>query len=211
MCPWSSSPRLLQLFIEHEATIRTDTANSEMVRRKELCDDFDISLVLLMDSTLRMPVAGTMSALLDDYNASRHASLCEFPHLHLRLCRKIEISYRDAIVQESVNSETHLLESLENQVRNDINHTHKSKTYKLFGPAHLTTNRLVMAHAIKINCKDKPFRLAWLQMSNQNGGNTDPFHHSEVTLQNFLRMQGLLRGPAISHFPVKMSTKNWSE
>ena len=211
LCPWSSSPRLLQLFMEHEATIRTVTADFEMVRRKELYEELDISLGLLIDSTLRMPVAKTISALLDEYNTSLHASLCEFLHLHLRFCRKIELSFRTAIVHESISSQTHLLESLESQARNDIHHAHKLNTYKLFGPAYLTTNRLVMAHAIRIICKDKPFRLAWPQMSNRNGGNSDPFHHSDVTLQQFLRMQGLLRGPAISHFPVKTSTQNWSE
>ena len=35
--------------------------------------------------------------------------------------------------------------------------------------------------------------------------------NSDVTLLNFLSMQGLLRGPVCSHFPVKTSTKNWSQ
>ena len=112
-----------------------------------------------------------------------------------------------AIVHESANSQVWLLEYFENHIRNEIHHTHRLKAYKLFGPAHLTTNRLVMAQAIKTDCKDKPFRLAWLQMSNKKGGNADPFNHTDITLQNFLLIQGLRKGPAISHFPVKTPTK----
>ena len=46
-------------------------------------------------------------------------------------------------------------------------------------------------------------------MSKCNGGFIDPFHHTEKTMTNFLRMQGLLRGPVIKHYPVKPPTKSW--
>ena len=210
LCPRLSPPRLLQLFIEHESPKRADITVSEMLTWLGLLDDFEISSARIMDESLRKPVAQLLSALLNEYNTSLHTSFCEFLHHHLRCHLKLEISARKAIVRECVNSPSQLLESLEHQIRNDIHHTHKLKAYKLFWPAHLNTNRLVMAHIIKLNCKEKPFRTAWLQTSNKNGGNVDPFHDSDITLQNFLRMQGLLKGPAISHFPAKTPTKNWS-
>ena len=37
----------------------------------------------------------------------------------------------------------------------------------------------------------------------------DPFRHTEITLQNFLRMQGYMKGPSITHFPVKVPTRSW--
>ena len=46
-------------------------------------------------------------------------------------------------------------------------------------------------------------------MSNRNGGHVDPFRHTEITLQNLLRMQGYMKGPTITHYPVKMPTRSW--
>ena len=46
-------------------------------------------------------------------------------------------------------------------------------------------------------------------MTQCNGGYIDPFYHTEITMTNSLCMQGFLRGPVITHYPVKLPTKSW--
>ena len=98
---------------------------------------------------------------------------------------------------------------LEAAARNDILSHHKSRNYKIFGPDQTPPDRVVLAFVIKQNSYNKAFQLAWREMSQCNGGYIDPFHHTEITMTNFLRMQGLLRGPVITHYPVKLPTKSW--
>ena len=98
---------------------------------------------------------------------------------------------------------------LEAAARNDILSHHKSRNYKIFGPDQTPPDRVVLAFVIKQNSYNKAFQLAWREMTQCNGGYIDPFHHTEITMTNFLRMQGLLRGPVITHYPVKLPTKSW--
>ena len=46
-------------------------------------------------------------------------------------------------------------------------------------------------------------------MSQCNGWFIDTFHHTKITMTSFLRKQGLLPGPVIKHYPVKLPTKIW--
>ena len=85
----------------------------------------------------------------------------------------------------------------------------EKKNYKIFGPDQTSPDRVVLAFVIKQNSYNKAFQLAWRQMTQCNGGYIDPFHHTEITMTNFLRMQGVLRGPVITHYPVKLPTKSW--
>ena len=103
----------------------------------------------------------------------------------------------------------HIICELEAVARNDILSHQKSRNYKTFGPDQTSPERIVLAFAIKQNSYNKAFQLAWRQMSQCNGGFIDPFHHTEITMTNSLRMQGLLQGPVIKHYPVKLPTKSW--
>ena len=145
MCSGPSHPYPLRFFFEREASIRDEISYSAFFQWNELHDDFETTLGQLWDTALRLPATKVLSALPDEYSTFLQTSFCEFLHVHLICCQKLECSFRHAIVHESANSQVWLLETLENHIRNEIHHTHILKTYKIFGLAHLTTNRLVMA------------------------------------------------------------------
>ena len=55
--------------------------------------------------------------------------------------------------------------------------------------------------------------MAWRKMAELNASDPasyNPFHHTETVQATFLRTQGLLQGPSISHFSMKISTSKRS-
>ena len=81
---------------------------------------------------------------------------------------------------------------LEAVARNDLMSHHKNRNYKISGPHETSPDRIVLAFVIKQNSYNKAYKLSPTQMSQCNGAFIDQSHHTEITMTNFLRMQGLL-------------------
>ena len=87
----------------------------------------------------------------------------------------------------------------------------KTRSYKLLGPDHISTNGKVLSWIIKSHSRDLPFRLRWQETARFNGDLVDPFKQNDAVLVNTLRIQGLLKGPGIAHHPAKLHQTRWAD
>ena len=65
----------------------------------------------------------------------------------------------------------------------------------------------------RLNLVQKP--CLWNGLSRQktihlNGGEINPFRQTEALLGNFLRRQGIIAGPSITHYPQKIHSRGWT-
>ena len=127
------------------------------------------------------------------------------------------LNHHREVLQKSSTAYAQLLllqfEEFEDTCRKQICHDHETSFYKSFGRNNISTNRRVLGFTIKSNQKDQPFSAAWRKMAllNTNGQPLyDPFKHTEATQTNFLRTQGMLPGPSITHYLAKVkSNRSW--
>ena len=87
----------------------------------------------------------------------------------------------------------------------------KTRSYRLLGPDHISTNRKVLSWIIKSHSGDLPFRLRWQETARFNGDLVDPLKQNDAVLVNTLRIQTLLKGPGIAHDQAKLQQTRWAD
>ena len=110
-----------------------------------------------------------------------------------------------------LHSSVPLLASAGKILRASIVSEFKTRSYKPLGPDHISTNRKTPAWIIKSYSRDLPLRLRWQEMARLNGDLVDPFKQKDAELINFLRNQGLLKGPVIAQHPAKLQQERCAD
>ena len=146
----------------------------------------------------------------------RESTLTAVNDFYLRICAQTYLCHHREVLQKSLTAYAKLIlmqfEDLEEICRKQIRSDHTNTSNKAFGPDTLSVNRRVLGFTIKSHqSHSAPFSAAWRKMAllNTNGQPLyDPFQHTESTQANFLRTQGQLPGPCITHHPLKVSAGN---
>ena len=101
-------------------------------------------------------------------------------------------------------------EEMEEDLRKILMSEEFITTKKRAGPEKISWTTRVLGMTVKARSNDKAFAAAWQKMVTLNDSDLDPFRNTEQMLNNFLRTQGLLPGPSITHYPVKVkSSRSW--
>ena len=161
----------------------------------------------------------TQTLVFAQFHESEHLqrefTLTAVKGFYVRVYAQTYLCHHKEVLHKSLTAYTNLIlmqfEEFEEVCRKQIRSDHTTTSNKAFGPDPLSPNRgfTIKSH----QSHSAPFSAAWRKMAllNTNGQPMyDPFQHTESTQANFLRTQGLLPGPCITHYPLNVSAGNRS-